>query len=305
MKLLVTGAAGFVGAYFCTALLEQGFDFVATDIMSSPDSLASILEQITYEQVDLCNDGEITSLVEKYKPTHIIHLAAMMADVAEANPPLAFKINFMSTAHLLAAGMQNGLKRFVIATTIGIYHPDTPEPVTDNAIKYPANIYGMTKLSSEYLMEWYERNHGLSVAGVRLPWIYGPGRRRGTTANFTTKLLDGLAKGEDVYVPNPQERGDWMYGIDAARALMVMVDPGEKQKQFAYYFAGAGIYTIGEVMTIAQQFCPEASLSFNEKKDVASTYTAEFDDSSTKRDFGWEAEYDIEKAIKAHIAAVR
>ena len=165
-------------------------------------------------------------------------MAGIMGGVAEQNPPVALQVNFMGTAVLVDAGLKNGLERFVMATTIGIYDPSTPEPVRDDSAKYPANIYGISKLSSEYLLEWYSRTHNLSVGGVRLPWVFGPGRTRGLTADMSTKLLDGIARGEKVHVTNPQEQGDWMYGFDGARAMLEMLDPETDRSSSLTTFPG-------------------------------------------------------------------
>jgi UDP-glucose 4-epimerase len=305
MKVLITGAAGFIGSLLTAQLYENGYDFVATDVVNEPESLHDLLGKIQYESLDLSSPGQIKGFIEKHRPSHIVHAAGIMGGVAELDPPFALQVNFMSTAHLVQAGMQNGLERFVLATTIGVYDPATPEPIRDDSLKRPANIYGLSKLSSEYLLEWYSSAHGLSVGGARLPWVFGPGRSRGLTADLSTKLLDAIARGEQVHVSAPYERGDWMYGPDGARALMTMLDPGDKQKQFAYYFSGAGVYTVREVMEHASRLCPEAKLTFADSKNRAANYAAAFDDSTTKTDLGWEPEYNLDKAINAHIAVIQ
>ena len=305
MKILVTGAAGFIGSLLTAMLWDKGYDFVATDVAPRPESLRGLLDRIQYEPVDLGDADDIRRFIGQHRPTHIVHAAGIMGGIAEKNPPQALQVNFMSTAHMLEAGIKNGLERFVLATTIGVYDPSTPEPIKDDSIKRPANIYGLSKLSSEYLLEWYASAHGLSVGGARLPWVFGPGRSRGMTADWSTKLLDAIARGERIHISAPHERGDWMYGPDGARALLTMLDPREKQKQFAYYFSGAGVYTVREVMEYACKLCGSPEITYENTEQSGANYAAAFDDSSTVRDLGWKPEYDLEKAIRAHIAAIQ
>ena len=305
MKILVTGAAGFIGSLVIEKLYKSNFRFIATDRDLQPSNLSHLLDSIHYEMLDLSDSDQIRQFINIHCPSHILHLAGIMGGVAEQNPPIALQVNLMGTAVLVDAGLQCGLERFVMATTIGIYDPTTPEPIREDSTKHPVNIYGISKLSSEYLLEWYSRTQNLSVGAVRLPWVFGPGRTRGLTADMSTKLLDSIARGEKVHVLNSQERGDWMYGFDAARAMLEMLDPGDKQKQFAYYFSGAGVYTVKEVMKRAAEICPSAAVTFDEPLSPEATYAATFDDSHTIRDFDWKPEYDLNKAIVHHISTVQ
>ena len=110
MKILITGAAGFIGSLVTTMLHEQGYDFIATDVAENPDTLQDILSDIKYEPLNLCIEKDVKNFISDHRPTHILHVAGIMGGTAEQDPPLAFQVNFMSTALMLDAGIKNGLE---------------------------------------------------------------------------------------------------------------------------------------------------------------------------------------------------
>ena len=302
MNVLVTGAAGFIGSYLLPELVEDGCRVVATDLVPLPDKLKSLSSRVEYVRADMGSESDIYRLMTSTRPSHVIHLASLLAGPCDANPGLGFRINFNSTATMLDAGLVIGLKRFIMTSSISIFGRGLPEPVANDARKEPANIYGQTKLACEHLLTWYRRERRLSAGAVRFPWVFGPGRETGITALYSSKLLDAVARGEALTVDNPEEKGDWLYVRDAVKALKLLLDT-EDHEQTAYNIMG-GLYTIRQVMEIAKKIRPGARIEYIEGAAAQSPYPSAYDDSEARTALGWRPGYTIEDAVREHIETV-
>ena len=302
MRILVTGGAGFIGSHLVRALIAQGEEVVVLDMVPEPSSLAGLGTSLTYVRGDSSSEVDLYRTMAMYDIEGIFHLSAMMGGPSEKNPPAAFKINFRSTQVLLDASVTFGVKRFFYMSSISVYDALQKEPVPQDGIMNPPNIYGQTKLASEHLLRWYTQNHGIDTRGIRPTWVWGPNRQHGMTALYTTAMINRIAAGGDVFIENPEERGDWLYVHDCVKAMLLVwnaKEPGER----IYTIAGS-VHTIREVAQIAQRYCPETRITFAEEKTASSPYAVWFDDSVAKRDLGWRPDYDIERSVKDHLSVV-
>jgi UDP-glucose 4-epimerase len=302
MKALVTGAAGFIGGYLITHLLEEGFEVVAFDLAPEPPALQELSGRVTYIRGDLGSDADLYRTMAAEGVTDVFHLGALLAEACEANPLGGFRVNFRSTQILLDASAALGIHRFVMLSSISVFGRDVSEPVTDDAPKNPETVYGQTKLACEHLMTWYARKHGVDARALRLTWVFGPGRIRGITALYSSRILDAFARLETLEIPNPDERGDWLYIKDAIKAIM-RAWRAEVAPQHIYNIAG-GVHTIGDVVEIARRLRPEAPVTLAKESKMLSPYPAAYDDTPARRDLGWTPDFDIETAVREHIAVV-
>jgi UDP-glucose 4-epimerase len=301
MRILVTGGGGFIGANLVKALVGQGDDVVVLDLAPQPPLLDG-LRNLTYLRGDCGSEIDVYRAMTLHRPEGVFHLGAMMAGPCEEHPPTAFQVNFRSTQTLLDASLAIGVQRFFFMSSISVYDPAQPEPVPHDGLMNPPNIYGQTKLAGEHLLAWYTKTHGIDSRGIRPTWVWGPNRKRGLTTLYTTAMIDRIAKGGDVFIENPDERGDWLYVHDCVRAMLLAwnaKEPGER----IYTICGS-VHSIREVAEIAMRHCPDARVTFSEKAKEPSPYAVRFDDSPARRDLGWKPEYTIERAVEDHLSVV-
>ncbi|MGB5987306.1 MAG: NAD(P)-dependent oxidoreductase [Desulfobacterales bacterium] len=302
MRALVTGGAGFIGSYLIPELLRRGFEVVAFDMAGDPAALASVHDKITYVQGDLSSGPELYRVMMTEQITDVFHLGSILAGPCEENPRRGFQVNFESTLSLLEASVALAVKRVIMLSSISVFGRDVGEPVADDAIKNPETIYGQTKLASEHLLRWYHRNCRLDTRALRFTWVFGPGRTRGITALWSSNILDAVARGESLVVPNPDETGDWLYVKDAVRAIMMLYD-SQNPAQRIYNIAG-GVHSIREVVNIACKLKPGAAIKLIEDGGRQSPYPAAYDDGPARREIGWQPSYTIENAVKEHLESI-
>ena len=299
MKVLITGSSGFIASYLIPQLAERGDEVVGFDLAPPPENLVPLG---TFYRGDLSAARDLYRVMATERPSHIVHLASILAGPCEENPSKGFEINFGSTLTLLDAASAVGSSHFVLASSIAVFGRGVEEPVADDAVKEPATIYGKTKLASEQVVEWYRRKRNIEAIALRFPWVFGPGRERGITAMYSSKLLDAIARREPLVIDNPDERGDWLYVKDAVRAVLLALE-SSKQHQTGYNIMGS-VHTIREVLTIATHIVPGASVEFKQGEGALSPYPSAYDDSKARKELGWAPTFSIEDAVKDHIGQV-
>ncbi|MGE5257294.1 MAG: NAD-dependent epimerase/dehydratase family protein [Hyphomicrobiales bacterium] len=302
MRVLVTGGAGFIGSYLIPRLLDRGDEVVVFDLAPEPKSIKSVMNRISYLRGDLGSSSDLYRAMMSCRPEGVFHLGAILAGPCEENPVRGFRVNFESTQVLLDAARVLKAKKFFMVSSISVYGRDATEPVQDDAAKNPETVYGQTKLASEHLLTWYARKHGMDTCALRFTWVFGPGRTTGITALYSSLILDAIARGEVITVPNPEERGDWLYVKDAVKAILLIWDrPALKQRIFNI---SGGVHSIRDVVTIAQKYRPQARVHLTEGGERLSPYPVSYDDSAARKELGWAPDFTIEDAVQEHLKMI-
>ncbi len=205
VPILITGGAGFIGAHLARRLLDEGEEVVLFDI--SPDSrlVKPIQHQIKIFKGDLSSWSDIFEAVQKYNIKGIYHLGALLAVEAEENPPKAYRVNVNGTFYILEAARFFKLERVVYISSIASYGTGIPERVSEDVIQMPTSMYGVTKVISERLGEYYHRRYGVDFRALRFPAVIGPGRGRGGATAYSTLIVSEPALGRPYQIPVHEE----------------------------------------------------------------------------------------------------
>ena len=214
MKIVVTGGAGFIASHIVDAYISLGHQVVVIDNLSSGNK-RFLNSQAQFFQIDVRDKAKINEIFTKIKPEILSHHAAQM-DVRKsvANPMFDADVNIMGLINLLEAGRKNSLKKVIFASSGGaVYGDATQTPTPETYPASPASPYGVSKLSSEYYLNFYFLAYGISFIALRYGNVYGPRQNphgeAGVVAIFTKKLLnndqpvingDGLQSRDFVYV---------------------------------------------------------------------------------------------------------
>ncbi|HEX9276149.1 MAG TPA: NAD(P)-dependent oxidoreductase [Casimicrobiaceae bacterium] len=302
MRVLVTGGAGFIGSYLVPALLDRGYSVTVFDVAGEPAALAAYRDRVGYIRGDLGSSADLYRAMMTCRPDGVFHLGAILAGPCEENPVRGFRVNFDSTRILLDACVAQQVRKFFMVSSISVFGRDAPQPVPDHAAKNPETIYGQTKLASEHLLQWYARKHSLDSGALRFTWVFGPGRTTGITALYSSLILDAIAHGDAITIPNPEERGDWLYVKDAVKAILTLWD-AKSVRQRIFNIAG-GVHSIREVVDIALKIRPDAKVTLAKGDTTLSPYPVAYDDSAARTELGWKPDYTIEAAVAEHLRIV-
>jgi len=203
MRILVTGAAGFIGSHLVERLLAQGhvvlgldnFD-PAYDRATKEANLSAALchARFRFEEADIVDDALLLETAKKFQPEAIVHLAAKAGVQPSLKDPIAYqRVNVQGTQNVLEAAKAVGVKRFLFASSSSVYgvNPDVPWR-EDAAVLRPISPYAATKVAGELLGHVYSHLYGLRFIALRFFTVYGPRQRPDLAIHkFARLMLEG------------------------------------------------------------------------------------------------------------------
>jgi UDP-glucuronate 4-epimerase len=242
MRILVTGAAGFIGAAVSHALLDQGHEVVGYDNLndyydtSLKDARLSRLTARTsflFVRGDLSDRAAVRKVFDEGSFERVAHLGAQAGVRHSIEAPLAYvESNLLGTAHVLEGCRHQGVRHLVYASTSSVYglHTDLPYR-TSSAASHPISFYSATKRSTEVMVHAYSHLFRLPATGLRFFTVYGPwGRPDMALFRFTRAIIEG--RPIPVYKRGLHTR-DFTYIDDAVRAVLAALDrPAEPDPDF-------------------------------------------------------------------------
>lgn len=178
-KILVTGAAGFIGSHTTDDLLAQGHTVVGVDNFRTGrrENLASALRSTAFQlhERDVAEPGALLALVAAARPDAIIHLAALVSvQESIAHPALNFSLNVQASQLVAEAARVHGVGRVVFASSAAIYGDAPERPTRETADKRPVSPYGAAKLASEALLLGHGATYNFTVRCQRYFNVFGP-----------------------------------------------------------------------------------------------------------------------------------
>ena len=140
-----------------------------------------------------------------------------------------------------------------------------------------------------------------TAGGIRPTWVWGPNRTNGLTTQYTTGLVDSIARGQQVHVDNPDERGDWIYIHDTIKA-MLLVWNAEKARAALHTVCGS-VHTLREVAELTNRLPGNKSHPMRTQREHLAV-ACSFDDSAIRKELGYAPEWSIEDSVKDYIRVV-
>lgn len=242
MKLLVTGANGFLGYYLCKLLLQQGHQVLATGRGACRLPFFSS-SNFSYNSMELTNEVDIRTVVRTYTPDHIIHAGAIgKPDECELNPTLATAINTMGTAYLLKVAKETGAGVCYVSTDF--VFDGVEGNYFENSSRKPVNHYGQTKLEAELLVEQFSGSWSI----VRTVLVYG--KPMTGRDNLLSIVKNKLSNGEAYQVVDDQVRTPTYVG-DLAEGILKIV---EQAQQGIFHISGEEVLTPYAMASRAAKF---------------------------------------------------
>jgi UDP-glucuronate 4-epimerase len=201
MKILVTGAAGFIGFHASKRLLDARYDVIGLDNLNNyydinlKNDRLKILQEydgFTFHKIDLKDQGEVESLFKKESPQRVIHLAAQAGvRYSIENPHVYIQSNIVGTFNILEGCRRNQVEHLVYASSSSVYGLNTKYPFSvHDKSSHPVSLYGATKISNELMAHSYSHLYKLPTTGLRFFTVYGPwGRPDMAYFLFTKSIL--------------------------------------------------------------------------------------------------------------------
>jgi UDP-glucuronate 4-epimerase len=233
MRILVTGAAGFIGFHLSRKLLENSREIIGIDNLNTyydPALKQSRLQQLeqypefTFQKVDIKDKEALDTLFETHRPTHVINLAAQAGVRYSIDNPYAYvDSNLIGFVNILEACRNNPVEHLLYASSSSVYGGNTVVPFsTDHHVDHPVSLYAATKKANELMAHTYSHLYGIPTTGLRFFTVYGPyGRPDMAYYSFTKDILAGDPI--KVFNHGKMER-DFTYIDDIVEGIVKLID---------------------------------------------------------------------------------
>ena len=267
MKMLVTGAAGFIGSHTAQRLLAQGDEVVGLDNLNDyydvtlkQARLARLtpLPGFRFEKMDIADEAAMRALFARERFARVVHLAAQAGVRYSLEQPHAYvQSNITGTLNVLEGCRHHGVEHLVYASTSSVYGANTNMPFSvHNMADHPLSLYASTKRANELMAHNYSALFKLPTTGLRFFTVYGPwGRPDMALFMFTRNILEG--RPIDVF-NNGHHHRDFTYvddiaeGVVRVSARVAQADPAWRSDapDPATSFAPFRVYNIGNGMPV-------------------------------------------------------
>jgi UDP-glucuronate 4-epimerase len=233
VKVLVTGAAGFIGMHVSQVLLSRGDTVVGLDNLNDyydPQIKRDRLARLTphagfrFVKLDIADRAGMDALFAAEKFDKVVHLAAQAGvRYSLTNPHAYIESNVVGFTHILEGCRHNGVKHLVYASSSSVYGGNTHLPFSEHDnVDHPVSLYAATKKANELMAHTYSHLYGLPTTGLRFFTVYGPwGRPDMALFLFTKAIIDG--KPINVFNHGEMVR-DFTYVDDIVEGVVRVLD---------------------------------------------------------------------------------
>ena len=201
MKILITGAAGFIGSHLAKKLIKQGHQVIGVDSINDyysvslkEDRLKSIgKENFTFYKLKLENYGDLSRVFEDEQPEVVVNLAAQAGvRYSIENRRAYIDSNIVGFMNILECSRHFSIKNLIYASSSSVYGANTSKPFsTSDNIDHPLSLYAATKKSNELMAHTYSHLYNLPTTGLRFFTVYGPwGRPDIALFKFTKAIVN-------------------------------------------------------------------------------------------------------------------
>ena len=300
-NVLVIGSTGQIGSELTRELRKRyGNDSIVAGYIKGAEPKGELKESGPSAEADVTNPEMIADVVKKYNIDTIYNLAALLSVVAEKKPQLAWKIGIDGLWNILEVARENNCAVFT-PSSIGSFGLSTPHTQTpQDTVQRPGTIYGVSKVTTELLSDYYFKKYGVDTRSVRFPglisYVTPPG---GGTTDYAVDIYYSAVRGEKFVCPI--KKGtlmDMMYmpdGLHAAISLME-ADPTRLVHRNGFNIASMS-FDPNEIFQAIKRHKPNFEMEYDVdmlKQGIADSWPDSLDDSCARAEWDWKPQYDLE-----------
>ncbi len=311
-NVLVIGSTGQIGSELTMKLRREipGSTVVAGYIPGA-EPKGELLESGPAEIADVRDAKALADIVSKYKIDTIYNLAALLSAVAERKPLLAWDIQMNGLLNILEVAREKGVAVFT-PSSIGSFGPETPHQGTpQDTIQRPRSMYGVTKVATELLSDYYFHKYGVDTRSVRFPGLISyttlPG---GGTTDYAVEVYYSAVKGEEFVCPiAPGTFMDMMYMPDALKAAvdLMQADPSRLKHRNSFNIASMS-FEPEQLFAKIREYVPGLRVRYEVdpvRQAIATSWPDSMDDSCAREEWGWKPSYTLDQMTQDMLLHLR
>ena len=304
-NVLVIGATGQIGSELTMVLRKHlGNEHVVAGYITGAEPKGELKESGPAELCDVTSAEMIEGIVKKHKVDTIYNLAALLSVVAERKPLLAWHIGIDGLMNVLEVARQHGCAVFT-PSSIGSFGPETPSVKTpQDTVQRPRTIYGVSKVTTELLSDYYFHKFGVDTRAVRFPGLISnvtpPG---GGTTDYAVDIYYAAVRGEKFVCPiQAGTYMDMMYMPDALNAAIQLMeaDPARLVHRNAFNIASMS-FAPEEIYAAIKKYKSDFEMVYDVdplKQAIASSWPDSLDDTCARQEWDWAPHYDLDSMTR-------
>ena len=303
-RILVTGASGQIGSELIPELRKlYGEENVIASVNKTPMT-DEVQNSGPNTKIDIINIDQINNAIKKYNIDTIYHLGSILSASAEINRKLAYEVNFNGLNNILESSLLNRVKKVMVVSSIAAFGPETPSDNTPNdTIQKPNTHYGISKVFTELLGNYFSTKLNLDVRGVRLPgiisWKVEP--TAGTTDYAVAIFYEAIRKKYYTCPLSENTTLPMMYMPDAILSLIKLAQAEKSQlKHFADFNVNSMSFTPADLAIAIKKRIPEFEINYKINpilQSIADSWPDKLDDSVARKEWGWKPKYDLDSMV--------
>jgi nucleoside-diphosphate-sugar epimerase len=257
MRVVVTGAAGFIGSHLVERLLAEGHEVVGIDSLNDyyprpvkESNVRAAREYRSYRLIEArLQEADLAPILDG--AAQVYHLAAQAGVRASWGKEFSGYVddNVLATQRLLEAAVAVGVPRLLNASSSSVYGDASSLPLREDSLCRPLSPYGVTKLAAEHLVHLYGRSHGLPVVSLRFFTVYGPRQRPDMAFH---RFLRAAEAGEPIRVyGDGRQTRDFTNIVDIVAATRAAADTG--RPGCVYNVGGGERVSVNDVLDLIEE----------------------------------------------------
>ena len=304
-NVLVIGSSGQIGSEL-TMKLRKTYRHgrIVAGYIPGAEPKGDLLESGPAEPANVCNAKQIADIVDKYDIDTIYNLAALLSATAERLPLKAWDIQMNGLLNVLEVARE---KRCAVFTpsSIGSFGPDTPRDNTpQDTIQRPTSMYGVTKVATELLSDYYFHKYGVDTRSVRFPGLISyktlPG---GGTTDYAVEIYYAAVRGEEFVCPLAHGTFlDMMYMPDAIKAAINLMEADPRYLVHRNSFNIASMsFDPEEIYDEIRKHIPGFKMRYEVdpiRQAIADSWPNKMDDVCARKEWGWSPSYNLQTMTK-------
>ena len=299
-NILVIGSTGQIGSELTEELRARyGGANVVAGYIPGAEPKGELAESGPSAIADVTNGEQLAAIVREHKIDTIYNLAALLSVVAEQKPRLAWKIGIDGLWNVLEVARENQCAVFT-PSSIGSFGPNTPHELTpQDTIQRPRTIYGVSKVTTELLSDYYHTKYGVDTRSVRFPglisYVTPPG---GGTTDYAVDIFYAAVREEKFICPIAEgTRMDMMYMPDALRAAIELMEANpDKLIHRNGFNVTAMSFPPEKIFAEIKKRCPDFEMEYQVdplKQAIAESWPDSLDDTAAREEWGWRPNFGI------------
>ena len=300
-NVLVIGSTGQIGSELVMKLrrlIPEGA--IVAGYIHGAEPKGELLETGPSEVADVRDAQALADIVKRYRIDTIYNLAALLSAVAERKPLMAWDIQMNGLINILEVSREMGCAVFT-PSSIGSFGPETPHMNTpQDTIQRPRTMYGVTKVATELLSDYYFHKYGVDTRSVRFPGLISnvtlPG---GGTTDYAVEIYYAAVKGEEFVCPlKAGTFMDMMYMPDALKAAVDIMNADPSRLVHRNGFNVAAMSFDPEIILASiRKYYPDFKMRYEidpVRQSIADSWPDKLDDSCARQEWDWAPSYDLD-----------